>query len=55
VFPELRYSSESMAKDHDKSLGDQPSIVGTGGGDGDLYAKQGNKADADIAKAESLE
>jgi hypothetical protein len=30
----LRKSSESMAKDHDEqSLGDQPSIAGTGGGE----------------------
>ena len=42
-----------MAKDHEKSLGDQPSIIGAGGGDGNLYAKQDNNAnaDADFAKA----
>jgi hypothetical protein len=46
-----------MAKDPEKSLGDQPSIAGASGGDGNLYAKQDNnaKADADFAKAESLE
>ena len=46
-----------MAKDHEEqSLGDQPSITGDGGGDGNLYAKQDNnaKADADFAKAKEL-
>jgi serine/threonine protein kinase len=33
VFPGLRKLNESMAKDHDKSLGDEPSIIGAGGAD----------------------